>query len=317
LKKSNTDVLALRQLSKFTVGICACDKADHLPDLIRLIESEQFSDDYVLARIVVVASGCPGASLSPLRDLVKLDSRLLFIEEKSRSGKANAINVIIKNAVGEYLIFINSDAMPASGSISKLLQKIGNRNEQIGVVSACPSFDGCSSVTSMVEELMWSVHNECSLRLNHMNESNHGSDEMMVVRTELLRTLPQGLVNDGAYIAGRAKLLGYSIKFCADAPVGISVPSRCVDLIRQRRRIIFGHIQIWRLTGRSPKTVESLLLRTPLFSLGLVSRSIGRNPKLLKIIPLAFVSEAISVLLALIDSITSTTEHSVWKRYEN
>ncbi len=76
---------------------------------------------------------------------------------------------------------------------------------------------------------MWSVHNECSLRLNHMNLSNHGSDEMMVVRTELLSQLPDGLVNDGAYIAGNARLRGYSVKFCNEAPVRIDVPSRCVE----------------------------------------------------------------------------------------
>ena len=39
---------------------------------------------------------------------------------------------------------------------------------------------------------MWTVHNECSTKLNHMDISNHGSDEMMVVRTELLNPLAGG-----------------------------------------------------------------------------------------------------------------------------
>jgi cellulose synthase/poly-beta-1,6-N-acetylglucosamine synthase-like glycosyltransferase len=307
----------LRQASAFTIGICASDRAENLTFLVKLIESETFPEDIVLKRVVIVASGCSEATLDPVRHLAKSDDRILLIEEKLRHGKASAINAIQKNASGNYLVFINSDAIPGKGSIAKLLSTISQDGSRIGVASGCPSFNRGNSATSLVEELMWSVHNECSLRLNHMNLSNHGSDEMMVVRTELLSQLPDGLVNDGAYIAGNARLRGYSVKFCNEAPVRIDVPSRCVDLIRQRQRIIFGHFQVWRLTGRSPKTVESLLLDSPKFSLALVVRTIAANRKLLKILPLVLVSEAVSIVLGLKDSISSTRRHGVWKRYGN
>jgi len=150
-----------------------------------------------------------------------------------------------------------------------------------------------------------------------MNLSNHGSDEMMAVRMGLLQKLPEGLVNDGAYIAGRARLRGYSIKFCSEASVQIDVPNRIVDLIRQRRRIIFGHFQVWRLTGRSPKTVESLFLLTPKFSMSLVVRNVARSPKLIKILPLALVSEGLSIILGMKDAVASTKKHGVWERYGN
>jgi len=284
---------------------------------VRLIESEDFPDDYVLKRVVIVASGCPKDTLDAVRALSKRDTRILLIEEESRRGKASAMNEIRENSFGSYLLFINSDAMPGRGSIAKLLSAIGQEGSQVGVASAHPSFDRGSSVTSLIEELMWGVHNECSLRLNHMNLSNHGSDEMMVVRTDLLSELPEGLVNDGAYIAGRARLRGYSIKFCDEAPVLIDVPDRCVDLIRQRQRIIFGHFQVWRLTGMSPKTVESLLLNSPKFSVALVVRTVAASPRLLKIIPLAVVSETVAIVLGLKDMISSTRKHGVWKRYGN
>ncbi len=310
-------MLAFRQARSFTIGICASDRAENLAKLIKLIESESFPEDYILRNIVVVASGCHEHVLEAVRRLAEADYRILLIQEKSRRGKANAMNTIIQNATGNYLVFINSDAMPAKGAIFKLLSKIDQCDETIGVVSGRPSFDRTGSATSLVEELMWSVHNECSLRLNHMNESNHGSDELMAVRTELLEKLPEGLVNDGAYIAGRARLRGYSVKFCSEALVQIDVPARCSDVIRQRRRIIFGHFQVWRLNGRSPKTVESLLLLAPRFSLAVIVRTIARNPKLIKIMPLALVSEGISILQGLKDTASSTKKHAVWERYGN
>ena len=306
----------LRQARGFTIGICASDRTNNLPNLIDLVEAERFPYVYALKKIVIVASGCPESSLVTAHEIARLDSRILLLEEKTRRGKASAINSIIQNATGSYLIFINSDATPSRGAISKLLRSM-DQSEMVGVASARPSFHLRGGVTSLLEDLMWSVHNECSLRLNHLNLSNHGSDEMMAVRMDLLQRLPEGLVNDGAYIAGRARLRGYSIKFCNDALVQIDVPRRTVDLIRQRRRIIFGHFQVWRLTGRSPKTVESLFLLTPKFSMSLIVRTVARSPKLIKILPLALVSEGLSFLLGMRDAISSTSRHEVWDRYGN
>jgi cellulose synthase/poly-beta-1,6-N-acetylglucosamine synthase-like glycosyltransferase len=309
--------LVLNQPRKFTIGISASDRADNLRKLIDIIEAERFLKDYALEKIIIVASGFSEASLTTVHQIAMLDSRILLIEEKTRRGKSEAINIIIQNAAGSYLIFINSDATPSRGAISELLRSIDQAGENVGVASARPSFPLRGGLTSLLEDLMWSVHNECSLRLNHMNLSNHGSDEMMAVRMNLLQRLPQGLVNDGAYIAGRARLRGYSIKFCSEASVQIDVPRRIVDLIRQRRRIIFGHFQVWRLTGRSPKTVESLFLLTPKFSMSLIVRMVARSPRLIKILPLALVSEGLSVLLGMRDTISSTRRHEVWDRYGN
>ncbi|HXQ93253.1 MAG TPA: glycosyltransferase [Nitrososphaerales archaeon] len=309
-------MLALPQIQSFTIGICASDTAENLPRLIELIQSERFPEDYLLERIVMVASGCSKSTLEIARAFARSDLRVILFEESIRKGKAGAVNKIIQNSAGSYLVFINSDALPDKGSIFRLLSAI-EKDETIGLVSGHPSFSKQSSATSLVEQLMWNVHNECSFRLNHMNESNHGSDEMMVVRTDLLQKLPMGLVNDGAYIAGRARLRGYSIKFCPEATVQIDVPARTIDLIRQRQRIIFGHFQVWRLTGRSPKTVESLLLSSPFFSLAIVVRTVAGTPKFIKAIPLAFIVEVVSIIRGLKDAVSSTKKHGVWERYGN
>ena len=310
-------MLATKEKRLFTIGVCATESSEGLPQLIRLIVTESFPEDYILSRIVIVASACSENSLRDVRKLASEDVRIILIEEKSRRGKANALNTIIGNASGSYLVFVNGDAMPERNSITKLLFAVDRPDEKVGVASGCPTFRPRNGPTSLVEELFWDVHNECSLRLNHLNVSNHSNDEMMVIRTDLLRQLPDGLVNDGAYMAGRAKLLGYSIKFCSDAPVRIDVPSKCIDLIRQRRRIIFGHFQVWRLTGRNPKTIESLLLQSPFLGLSMIVRILARNSKLIRVTPLAIVCEWISIILGLKDAMASTQRHAVWERYGN
>ncbi|MGH2638413.1 MAG: glycosyltransferase, partial [Rhabdochlamydiaceae bacterium] len=275
----------VKQASRFAIGICATGSCENLSSLLTRVESEKFPDDFVLDQIIIVASGCDGNTLDEARSFSEKDDRVLLIEESQRYGKADAINKIINiSKYEDYLVLINSDALPLRDSISKLLLAIQDC-KTIGLVSGNPFFEGkLNNPTSMVEELMWKIHNECSLRLNHMNVSNHGNDEMMVARREVLDELPTGLVNDGAYIGGRAKRNGYSVKFCENANVLVDVPKKTSDLIGQRRRIIFGHFQVWRLTGESPKTIESLLLSSPAISLNIIARVLARYPRLIPIV---------------------------------
>ena len=47
-----------------------------------------------------------------------------------RRGKAEAVNLVMAESVGEYLVFVNADALPERGAFSKLLR--GNRPRQVG-----------------------------------------------------------------------------------------------------------------------------------------------------------------------------------------
>jgi glycosyltransferase involved in cell wall biosynthesis len=300
----------------FTIGICASGSATNLSSLLKLIDGETFPDSHVLQRIIIVASSCSRSALDAVNSMALKRSNVMLINEAKRNGKADAINKIIQNSVGAYLVFVNSDALPQRGAIAKLLTAI-EKSESTGIVSGKPIFAHRSDPTSVAEEFMWEVHNECSLKLNHLNMSNHVSDEMIAIRMEALERLPTGLVNDGAYIAGRAKLNGYSIKFCSDANVSIDVPRKAIDLIRQRRRIIFGHLQVWKLTGKSPKTIESMLLYSPALSLSLVVGTLAKKPRLIAALPVAIVSEIASVFLGILDTAVSSKKHGVWTRYDN
>lgn len=302
---------------EFTVGICASDEASSLPTLLQSILSESFPRDFSLCRIVIVESACPREIMDHMRTISENDDRLLVLEETERLGKADALNKIFERCVGDFLLLINGDALPSKGSIAKLLNSIAG-SKSIGVVSAEPYFEAKregGGVLAKIEQFMWSVHNESSLLLNHMNISNHSSDEMMITRTNLLMALPYGLVNDGAYIAATMKNAGYSIRFCKDAKVKIDVPSRISDSVGQRRRILFGHFQVLKWVGKLPITVESMLLISPLLGLRILVRTLARSPKFIAILPLAIPIEVLASFMAMIDLTRSSTKHRIWKRY--
>jgi cellulose synthase/poly-beta-1,6-N-acetylglucosamine synthase-like glycosyltransferase len=298
----------------FSIGICASDDAQQLPDLLNALAEESFPPDFVLKEIVVAASGCPEPILSKVRQALKHDTRIVLISESRRSGKVRAVNAIIDRSDSDFLVLTNSDALPLSGSIAKLLKTIDS-DMKIGSVSASPTFSPRGGMTGKVLELMWSAHNLSSLRLNHAHISNHNCDELMVVRTNLLSELPSDVVNDGAYIGGLIHSKGYMVNYCESAPVEIDVPDSIYDVIQQRRRILYGHAQVWMKLGTPPRTLETLLFLRSRVALGLLTSIFRVRPRMLLTLPVIAVSEGIASILSLVDRLRLPNKHVVWRRY--
>jgi poly-beta-1,6-N-acetyl-D-glucosamine synthase len=298
----------------FSVGVCAAETTRGVGELLRTISQDAASSDVRLRSVIFVVSGCRQTEVEELRGMARANPVLDLVVEDKRQGKAEAVNKILERSKGEYVVFVNSDAHPEPGAIADLVRTISTE-EKVGVVSAKPVPRAGTGLSSELTNFMWEAHNECSLALNHQNISNHSSDELMAVRRKAVRRLPRGVVNDGAFLAGTSRKLGFTVRFSARARVGIETPSRVVDIIRQRRRILFGHAQVWKKTGAAPKTVESLLMLDPLSGLKILSRTISRRPKYILVLPLAAVSEAVAAFLSIWDSLVGSDRHIIWRRY--
>jgi cellulose synthase/poly-beta-1,6-N-acetylglucosamine synthase-like glycosyltransferase len=302
--------------SDFSIGICAADRAANLAKLLTAITREQLPEGYTLRKIILVASGCDPKALVYARELAASDERFKIVEEPQRYGKSEAINKIIASFEGSFLVLVNSDAFPEYGAICKLLRSIGE-DASAGVVSASPVIARRHGITHGVVRLMWAAHNQCLEELTRVDRNNHCCDELLVIRSEALQKLPVDTVNDGAFLAVSSTRAGYSVKFSQSARVNIDVPQRMVDLIEQRRRILFGHRQIWESVGEPPRTLESTLMTDPVLSISILIKTLARSPELAVALPVAIVSEAVSTFLAVLDSLTSTKRHKLWKRFGN
>ena len=298
--------------NEFSVGICAADRAAKLDELLDTIEGEAYPTGFVLKSIIVVGSGLDDEASELLRGRRTKNSNLMFIEEPVRKGKAEAINRILDEYRGSFLVLVNSDAHPQPGAIAQLLVAIaGDRN--VGMVSASPVLSYRPGVTGAVLRLMWNVHNECLMELNDEGKNNHCCDELIVLRSGAVRRLPQDTVNDGAFLAGSAYRAGYSIQFCAAAHVQIDVPNRISDLVKQRRRILYGHAQIVSSVGKAPRTLESMIFTNPKLGLSILVGTLARSPRLILALPVAIVGEFLSAIGAGYDRITSRS-HVPWDR---
>jgi hypothetical protein len=301
------------RLYTFTVGIAATGHPPALKQLLETVLSEPLG--FGLRKVVLVASDCAEETLRDARMMAARDHRMRLIEHEKRTGKADALNEIFGETVGDFLVYVNADASIDGTSIPALLKSI-EEDEGAGFISGNPIFEKPGGLISGVLDVMWTSHNSLSSDPDQRSQSNHGTDELMVIRSELLPELPRGVVNDGAYIAGRIREMGYRIAFQPEAAVRIDVPRRMVDLIRQRRRILFGHIQVKRLVGKAPRTVETMMFFSPMRAAKIVIRMLANKPGRVLILPVASVGELIALSGALWDTLVSSAANSVWKRYE-
>jgi poly-beta-1,6-N-acetyl-D-glucosamine synthase len=305
---------AEHRLYTFTVGICATGQPPTLQPLLEAILTGEVPGSR-LNKVVLVASECSDQTLRVARRTAASDPRLRLIEHPKRTGKADAINEIFRQTEGDFLVYVNADALIEADSISLLLRSIED-DAGIGFVSGRPVFSQSKGIISDVLDVMWTSFNLLSSDPNQTEQTNHGTDELMVIRSDLLSELPPGVVNDGAYLAGTIREKGFRIAFQPDAVVQIDVPRRMIDLIRQRRRILFGHIQVKRLLGKAPRTVETMMFFSPSDSLGIVIRMLAKKPRRLLVIPVAATGELIAVAGALWDTFVSKQDHAIWQRYE-
>lgn len=243
-----------------TVGICAYNEGMNIGKLLNNILSLQ--DLPAQSEVLVVCSGCTDNTVSIVQEYSKQDSRVHAYIESERKGKASAVDYILQNAKGNTILFVSADTLPSRGCFSRLLSKVHFPN--VGIVCGHPvPIDNQSPLVGKLVNLLWGFHNHTFEQLNDAGLARHAT-EIFCIRNGIVESIPPETVNDDAYLALVAKKKGWLIKYDAASRVSICGPQTFPDYFKQRRRVLFGHHQVRRLTGESPQHLIFLLPLYPL-----------------------------------------------------
>ncbi|MCL4430218.1 MAG: glycosyltransferase [Chloroflexi bacterium] len=253
-------------MSILTVGICAFNEEKNIGTLLNNVLYEQ--ELPVNSEVLVVCSGCTDTTTDIVQKFAAKDSRLKVNIEDKRSGKASAINYILSNATGDVILFVSADTLPKKGSFSRLISKLQMPN--VGIVCGNPMpINPPTSIVGRLVQLLWNFHGHVFEELNDSGLARHAT-EIFCIRKGIVDKIPAETVNDDAYLAVTAKKKGWLIKFDAQSQVLICGPNSFQEYFQQRRRIIFGHFQIRKLTGESPQYLVHLMPLHPLQTLKLI-----------------------------------------------
>jgi poly-beta-1,6-N-acetyl-D-glucosamine synthase len=248
-----------------TVGICAFNEDKNIGRLLEdILTSQEISFDF---EVLVVCSGCTDRTVDIVQNFAKQDLRVKVAIENERKGKASAINYILSNAHGDAIIFVSADIMLQKGCFAGLLSRL--QRPDVGIVCGNPvPINSSKLMVGKLVQLLWSFHSYVFAQLNDAGLARHAT-EIFIIRKGIVKKIPYETVNDDAFIAVTAKQKRWLIKFELESRVLICGPSTLSEYFQQRRRIMYGHYQVKKLTGEPPQHLMYLMPCYPIKALKL------------------------------------------------
>ncbi|MGD0979422.1 MAG: glycosyltransferase [Candidatus Bathyarchaeia archaeon] len=235
-------------LSRIMIGVCAYNEENNIARLLQNLISEQNIPKET--KILVVCSGCTDRTPQIVASFQNKDPRIEPLIEDARKGKSSALNEIFRAARAEadILILVNADALPEKGSINRLVTKF--TTPDIGAVFAQPvPLKNCNSSCYGVTRLIWRLHHIISVL-----DTPKLSGELCALRTAYLQEIPENTATDEPYIEGAIQKRHKNTLYTPEALVYIRCPTNVVDIIKQRKRIWIGHMQLQNTTGYKVST---------------------------------------------------------------
>jgi cellulose synthase/poly-beta-1,6-N-acetylglucosamine synthase-like glycosyltransferase len=233
-------------MTSLTVGICAYNEEWNIGGLLEnILTAQGLPAD---SEVIIVCSGQADDTAEIVSKFSERDFRVLLIQEPTRRGKAAAVNAILSTAKGEIIIFISADVIPEKGCFTGLIRAVEDGRVGIACGEPIPLERGGLFLKKVVNTL-WTLHNHQLKRLSDAGTLIHASD-VFCLRNGIINRIPEDIVNDDSYLAAKIKALGYEVRFVPGARVRIFGAQTVADYFLQRRRIIVGHYQVHKITGR-------------------------------------------------------------------
>ncbi len=300
-----------------SVGICAYNEVGRVRGLLESLLGQAVPEPFALEEIVVVASGCTDGTERVVRSFAERDCRVQLLAEPERLGKASALNQILSVYRGEVLVLANADARLGPDALAHLLPVF---LDPAGTRVACgaAALESPRGLPSLIDGVLWDLHNRILAVQSARNLDNHCCDELMAIRRGFVDSLPPDLINDGAYLGVLAALSGQTVRFCEGARVFVRPPRTLRGWLERRKRILRGHRQVRLLLHRSSNTLESLARKDPLLAARILAEEVRDHPWALPILLLlAIPLEGLSFALAYADGVRSPAYSAVWPKVDS
>jgi len=223
---------------KFSVIIPSCEE-ENTTNLGKIISKEHIKG-FSLEKIIVVESNFA-------RKFDFDNPKIMVIKEKTRKGKAAAINAALKKIKSEIIIVESSDTIPKKRTFEKLLKPF--RDEEVGVTTgrAIP-LNSKKNFLGFLTHIIWFLHHLISLEKTKCGE-------IIAFRSDL-RKIPSKVATDESYVESFFYKKNYKIVYVSSAIVNNYGIENLSYIIGQRKRYFVGHLHIKKEYGYSVSTLS-------------------------------------------------------------
>ena len=279
-----------------SVGIMAYNEEANVEAAIRSILGQPVRTTRI-QELIVVASGCEDGTCEIVRALTRDDDRIRLVEQTKREGKAAAINLFLASARGAMLLMASADLVVKEGTVDALLRHF--EDPTVGMVGGHPTpVNSEETFLGHSVHLQWRLHDRIAREAPKLGE--------IVAFRNVVPRIPIDTAVDEISIQALITQLGYRLIYEPEAVVYNRGPATVPDLLRQRRRIYAGHLQIRRRQGYSASTMDTRRVAKAMLAAGAF-----RTPKAATFSIGAVGLEAVARALGRCDVVRGGSQH-VW-----
>lgn len=251
--------------------------------------------------MIVCAEG--DLDLSRISSLMK-GKNVEFIFNRERIGKSAAYNNALKRINAEIVFLISGDVRFEPDIVNTIEKCM--KEEEIIIPRVQPF--GTESLAGKLASFMWNVHDTC-LDSDDQDYLKSGG-EFMALCSKCLVNMPR-VINDDEYICLTAHLNGTRVRYNREIVVRNWVPETFREILVQRIRINFGHLEMTRYLGKSA-SLSLNFLHNMGKSFRIMKKHFSRYPDDIPYILPALVLEMTSIVWAYMD-LKRSRSHLFWK----
>ena len=149
-------------LESTVVGVLVHNEEPTIEACLRAILAEQEGRTRV-GSVLVIASGCTDRTEEIVRSVAAKDRRLRLVVESERSGKASALNILLRHSAEPFVVILGGDVVFTAGSLARLVEPLADPS--VGMTGARPApTNPRYGIVGHAVNILWDVHHELSLR---------------------------------------------------------------------------------------------------------------------------------------------------------
>lgn len=231
---SNSSGPEINNSQVVSIGVPVYNEGAHLDAFIESLLSQRGAN---FLEAIFILSGCNDKTEESVRKYMQKEKRIKLEIQKSREGKASAINLLLELARGNIVIISSSDLILGPDCLKNILASFND--PEIGMAGCHPyPLKNSKGIAHSLNLILWQLHHELCLRAPKLGE--------LIAFRNIIKQIPRDCVTDEVYIEAAVKGKGYQLRYREDAVVYNRCPVKVRDLFLQRMRVFWGHIDIRR-----------------------------------------------------------------------